>query len=460
MNQDIDEALKMKENEELIISELQSEQKEDLDMCNTELKELSEQKYCGIQKLRQVGSAIAIKEHKAPLKDCDYSTKINPQGQCLLKEEAVQCIPGHHLPTTYRETPHLAYVREYVNKGNDNDWSLKCPNSVFERPCAMRLCPIPCQQSRFSHWSECSAECGEGTQTRTRVTSRKPQYGGEPCGPLKESQPCGAEPCDVDCKYDHGKAKGDCVSDCGMIAGFRVRDAKPRLDSVRGDGKKCAAYGDPIRTRVWRDWSCPRRWCWGDVKCVEAVDMVLGLECTDAMGWAGCHTMSTFATDLLDHLSPTFAGGAAVRVSVVKFGNGYQKKVAGEEGKYFTSDSKMLTPLGTDIAAAKKAVWDSYSGKKWKYGYSNLGRAVDMGKEILLSQTRGDNLSKRSVVMMTTAKRVECSTILQTTKTMDESIHVKLISMRLAKNNWIERQTTWKGVTWPRPTWGMRERNR
>ena len=48
--------------------------------------------------------------------------------------------------------------------------------------------------SDFGTWSECSAECGGGTQTRTRnCTNPAPAHGGADC--VGESSDCNTHPC-------------------------------------------------------------------------------------------------------------------------------------------------------------------------------------------------------------------------------------------------------------------------
>ena len=58
--------------------------------------------------------------------------------------------------------------------------------------------------SDFGDWSECSAECGGGTQTRNRTcTNPAPANGGADCvGEATESQNCNTQPCPgADLKY-------------------------------------------------------------------------------------------------------------------------------------------------------------------------------------------------------------------------------------------------------------------
>ena len=51
--------------------------------------------------------------------------------------------------------------------------------------------------SDYGNWSECSADCGGGKQTRTRTcTNPAPAYGGTDCvGEATETQNCNPQPC-------------------------------------------------------------------------------------------------------------------------------------------------------------------------------------------------------------------------------------------------------------------------
>ena len=54
--------------------------------------------------------------------------------------------------------------------------------------------------SDFGDWSECSAECGGGTQTRTRTcTNPAPAHGGDDClGDSTETRKCNTQACPGD----------------------------------------------------------------------------------------------------------------------------------------------------------------------------------------------------------------------------------------------------------------------
>ncbi len=55
---------------------------------------------------------------------------------------------------------------------------------------------VDCEWTDFSDWSQCSAECGTGTQTRTRTEKTAAEHGGAACnGDAIETQDCNTHEC-------------------------------------------------------------------------------------------------------------------------------------------------------------------------------------------------------------------------------------------------------------------------
>lgn len=73
--------------------------------------------------------------------------------------------------------------------------------------------PVDCMVSEWSDWSACSAECGGGTQTRSRTILTDAWCGGEACPELSESQACNTQACSVTC------ASGACTSEGACLDG-------------------------------------------------------------------------------------------------------------------------------------------------------------------------------------------------------------------------------------------------
>jgi hypothetical protein len=111
----------------------------------------------------------------------------------------------------------------------------ECPPLEETRACNEQPCPVDCVVSEWSEWSECSAPCGGGTQSRTRTIVTPPANGGTPCPELEETRACNEQPCpecvtnaecddndpcttdacvNGECVYTPIDSDGDLVPDC------------------------------------------------------------------------------------------------------------------------------------------------------------------------------------------------------------------------------------------------------
>merc|ERR1719183_859759 len=82
-----------------------------------------------------------------------------------------------------------------------------CPPGTA--PCA----PVNCEVSEWSKWSKCSANCGGGSQTRSRSVTVEPTNGGMACPHLEEDQSCNTHKCTPKCNKCTGKSSGPCQHD-------------------------------------------------------------------------------------------------------------------------------------------------------------------------------------------------------------------------------------------------------
>ncbi|KAM5157512.1 SCO-spondin-like [Mantella aurantiaca] len=73
--------------------------------------------------------------------------------------------------------------------------------SVQEEPCDTPLCPVAGGWSHWSSWTECTATCDSGIQTRNRSCSNPtPLHGGPNCrGPQIQTRECNTQPCTDQC---------------------------------------------------------------------------------------------------------------------------------------------------------------------------------------------------------------------------------------------------------------------
>ena len=135
--------------------------------------------------------------------------------------------------------------------------------------------PVNCVQSG---WSECSAECGPGTQTRTTITTAS--NGGTACGALQRSCNNGACPVPVNCVQSTWSG---CSAECGP--GTQTRTT---ITPASNGGTAC---GDSQR-------SCNNGACPVPVNCVQS-------------GWSGCSADCGPGTQTRTTITPASNGGTA-----------------------------------------------------------------------------------------------------------------------------------------------------
>nr|XP_022343628.1 uncharacterized protein LOC111136803 isoform X1 [Crassostrea virginica] len=89
--------------------------------------------------------------------------------------------------------------------------------------CNTQACPVDGGWSEWTVWGTCSVTCGGGTESRTRTcTNPVPQNGGAECTGLDtESQDCNTQACPVDGGWSDWSAWSQCSASCG--GGFQTR---------------------------------------------------------------------------------------------------------------------------------------------------------------------------------------------------------------------------------------------
>ncbi|KAL5248998.1 hypothetical protein ACHWQZ_G018005 [Mnemiopsis leidyi] len=145
------------------------------------------------------------------------------------------------------------------------------------RQCNSNVCPVDGGYSDFGDWSECSAVCGGGTQTRTRTcTNPAPANGGADCvGDSSETRQCNSNACPVDGGYSDFGDWSECSAVCGGGTQTRTRTctnpapANGGADCVGSSSeiRQCNANACPRpvngRYGSWSDWSACSADCGG-----------------------------------------------------------------------------------------------------------------------------------------------------------------------------------------------------
>lgn len=110
-----------------------------------------------------------------------------------------------------------------------------CPKLDEVRECFVKPCPINCQLSEWSTYSNCSAICGVGTMIRTRTVVHDAQHGGTPCGDLAENKDCDAGVNCEKCVVSSWSDFSACSKTCGSGTQKRTRTVTTRPT----DGSPC-----------------------------------------------------------------------------------------------------------------------------------------------------------------------------------------------------------------------------
>ena len=119
----------------------------------------------------------------------------------------------------------------------DNTQTKECDSGV--------PCPVNGGFSQWSKWSICSAKCGKGERTRTRLCdSPAPMYGGADCvGELIQSEVCYAEVhCPIDGYWSDWSVWSLCSVTCGI--GLKERDRVCNNPAPMYGGRPC--QGDRV----------------------------------------------------------------------------------------------------------------------------------------------------------------------------------------------------------------------
>lgn len=142
---------------------------------------------------------------------------------------------------------------------------------VQKEACNIDPCAEHCEVSQWSGWSECSEKCGTGKQNRSRNITKKPAHGGKPCPVLNEEEECNKNPCPVDCETSQWTSWSNCTKPCGT--GTKNRTRKVTKKSMYGgeecpilsETENCNVHECPVDCVVsdWSEWSNCDKNCGG-----------------------------------------------------------------------------------------------------------------------------------------------------------------------------------------------------
>ena len=170
-------------------------------------------------------------------------------------------------------------------------------NSTEIQHCNTHPCPINGGWSDFGDWSECSAECGGGTKSRSRTcTNPTPAYGGIQCtGNSTESQECNTNHCPINGGWTDFGDWSECSAECGGGTQCRFRSCTnptPAYGGIQCSGsniepQKCNTHACPINGgwTDFGDWSECSAECGGGTKsrnrsCTNPTPAYGGIQCS------------------------------------------------------------------------------------------------------------------------------------------------------------------------------------
>uniref|UniRef100_A0A8C3YS46 Hemicentin-1 n=1 Tax=Catagonus wagneri TaxID=51154 RepID=A0A8C3YS46_9CETA len=133
-------------------------------------------------------------------------------------------------------------------------------NAVEIIMCNLRPCPVHGAWSTWQPWATCSASCGKGTQTRTRLCNNPPpSFDGSYCdGAETQMQVCNERHCPIDGKWTTWTSWSACTVSCGGGARQRTRDCSDPAPQYGGN--KCE--GSDVQSDFCNSDSCPTHGNW------------------------------------------------------------------------------------------------------------------------------------------------------------------------------------------------------
>lgn len=147
-----------------------------------------------------------IEYHDCNTQECPIDCKVGEWGP--LSECSKPC--GGGIKTQTRQ------ILEEAKFGG-----IGCPAVSRSEECNTQPCDVDCQVGEWSPWAECDKVCGGGKQKRVRTITAFPVANGKECPPLEEDRDCNTQTCPINCEVSPWSPWSDCTRPCG--GGLRKR---------------------------------------------------------------------------------------------------------------------------------------------------------------------------------------------------------------------------------------------